>query len=79
MDYAGLRILQLLQEQPQTLTTVSSDFTDMGNGYRAASFSLLMLLVLFPVKNRTVVSKHGLKPEDAGLLYMEPAVGKPHQ
>jgi hypothetical protein len=29
MDYARLRLLQLLQEHPQVLTTVASDFTDV--------------------------------------------------
>lgn len=29
MDYARLRLLQLLQERPQMLTTVSNDFTDI--------------------------------------------------
>ncbi len=29
MDYARLRLLQLLQERPQVLTTVSNDFTDI--------------------------------------------------
>jgi type 1 glutamine amidotransferase len=29
MDYARLRLLQLLQERPQLLTTVSNDFTDI--------------------------------------------------
>jgi hypothetical protein len=29
MDYARLRILQLLQENPQVLTTVTNDFTDI--------------------------------------------------
>ncbi len=29
MDYARLRLLQLLQENPQVLTTVANDFTDV--------------------------------------------------
>jgi type 1 glutamine amidotransferase len=48
MDYARLRILQLLQEQPQTLTTVSSDFTDLGKWLQSSQLLITYVAGPFP-------------------------------
>jgi type 1 glutamine amidotransferase len=49
MDYARLRILQLLQENPQVLSTVANDFTDISKWLPASQ--LLITYVAGPHPN----------------------------
>ncbi|MBI3756344.1 MAG: ThuA domain-containing protein [Deltaproteobacteria bacterium] len=61
MDYARLRILQLLQEQPQVLTTVSSDFTDIGKWLQGSQLLITYVAGPFPNEEQNHVIREWLE------------------
>ena len=61
MDYARLRILQLLQEQPHLLTTVSSDFTDIAKWLPGSRLLLTYVAGPFPNEEQNQVIQEWLK------------------
>ena len=64
MDYARLRILQLLQESPQVTTSVSGDFTDIDKWLPGCQLLITYVAGPFPNQEQNIFLRQWL--EDGG-------------
>lgn len=64
MDYARLRLLQLLQERPQMLTTVSNDFTDIAKWLPTCQLLITYVAGPYPTDEHNQLIRQWL--EDGG-------------
>lgn len=64
MDYARLRLLQLLQERPQVLTTVSNDFTDIAKWLPTCQLLITYVAGPYPTDEQNQLIRQWL--EDGG-------------
>lgn len=76
MDYARLRILQLLQERPQVLTTVTNDFADIARWLPDSRLLITYVAGPYPNEEQNQVMRQWLESGGRWLALHGTAGGK---
>src|SRR2546426_12515922 len=66
MDYARLRILQLLYERPHVLATITNDFTDIAKWLPASRLLITYVAGPYPNEEQNQVIRQWLEAGGAG-------------
>jgi hypothetical protein len=78
MDYARIRLLELLQSIPQaTATTVANDFTDVAKWLPTSRFLITYVAGPFRTRSKTSSFAGGSKQAGDGSRYTAPAAVEP--
>src|SRR3989442_9311687 len=67
MDYARLRILQLLYERPHVLATITNDFTDIAKWLPASRLLITYVAGPYPNEEQNQVIRQWLEAGGCGL------------